>query len=206
MALKKNENIAVVETDKFASLGDAISAFLKETSLEKRHFALEAMTTFKNGSQKLVEYLRDETLDQKITSYIGMLLSKINPKDAPIDEVMALLSMENAYIRNLAITILQDYGDEIKYYIVKYLISDDRDLRILALNILGDVHFSESRDMMLELLEKEEDINVAMTAVDYLAEIGMPSDIDALERLKQRFKEDYYANFAIDRAISSIKG
>jgi HEAT repeat protein len=60
--------------------------------------------------------------------------------------------------------------------------------------------------MMLELLEKEEDINVAMTAVDYLAEIGTPNDIDILERLKDRFKDDYYANFAIDRAISSIKG
>lgn len=206
MALKKSDKVAEVTTLEFKSLSEAISVFEQNDNIEKRHLALEAMLNFKDGALKLVEYLRDENLDQKITSYIGMLLSKMNSKDAPIDEIMSLLSLENAYIRNLAITVLQDYGDEIKYYIVKYLISNDRDLRILALNILGDVHFSESRDMMLELLEKEDDINVAMTAVDYLAEIGMPSDVDALERLKERFKEDYYANFAIDRAINSIKG
>jgi HEAT repeat protein len=206
MALKKSNKTQQVTELSFDSLADAIKTFEQDDNIEKRHLALESIVKFPDGSHKLVEYLRDESLDQKITSFIGMLLAKMNPKEAPIDDVMALLSLENAYIRNLAITTLQDYGDEIKYYIVKYLISDDRDLRILALNILGDVHFSESRDMMLELLEKEEDINVAMTAVDYLAEIGMPSDVDALEKLKERFKEDYYANFAIDRAINSIKG
>jgi HEAT repeat protein len=205
MALKKTTT-QNYEESKYTSLDEAISAFENEESIEKKHLALESMVDFDEGPVKLVEYLKVEDFDQRITSYIGMLLAKIDPKKAPIDEVMALLALENAYIRNLAITILQDYSDEIKYYIVKYLISDDRDLRILALNILGDVHFSESRDMMLELLEKEEDLNVAMTAVDYLAEIGTPNDIDALERLKDRFKDDYYANFAIDRAISSIKG
>jgi HEAT repeat protein len=205
MALKKSKE-QTYNADSFSSLDDAINIFENEESIEKRHLALESMTNFDGGSHRLVEYLESEKYDQRITSYIGMLLSKIDPKTAPIDEIMSLLALENAYIRNLAITILQDYGDEIKYYIVKYLISDDRDLRILALNILGDVHFSESRDMMLELLEKENDINVAMTAVDYLAEIGQPDDIDALERLKERFKDDYYATFAIDRAIISIKG
>ncbi|HIP60441.1 MAG TPA: HEAT repeat domain-containing protein, partial [Campylobacterales bacterium] len=109
-------------------------------------------------------------------------------------------------VRNLAISILQDYGNAIKYYIVKYLIGDDRDLRIFAINVLGDVAFSESRDMMVELLESEEDVNVAMTAVDYLGEIGLEEDIPLLVSLKDRFPDEFYVSFAVDTAINAIKG
>ena len=61
-------------------------------------------------------------------------------------------------------------------------------------------------DLYLELLEKETDINVAMTAVDYMGEIGEPEDIPLLESLKERFKDDYYAQFAVDGAIKMIEG
>ena len=75
-----------------------------------------------------------------------------------------------------------------------------------SINVLGDVNFPESRDMLVELLEDEEDINVAMTAVDYMGEIGEVEDIELLESLKERFKDDVYANFAVDGAIKMIKG
>jgi HEAT repeat protein len=88
---------------------------------------------------------------------------------------------------------------------VKFLIGDDRDLRIFAINVLGDVNFAQSRDMLIELLEKETDINVAMTAVDYMAEIGEEADIPLLETVKGRF-HDAYVDFAIDNAIRSIRG
>ena len=118
---------------------------------------------------------------------------------------MELLKVRNAYIRNLGITTLQSYGDAIKYYIVKFLIGNDRDLRIFAINVLGDVDFAESREMLVELLQKEEDLNVAMTAVDYMGEIGELMDIPLLESVKQRFS-DLYAVFAVDNAIRAIKG
>jgi len=88
---------------------------------------------------------------------------------------------------------------------VKFLIGDDRDLRIFAINVLGDVNFPQSREMLIELLEKESDINVAMTAVDYMAEIGEIENIPLLETVKSRF-QDTYADFAIDNAIRSIRG
>jgi HEAT repeat protein len=118
---------------------------------------------------------------------------------------MDLLKIKNAYIRNLGITTLQSYGDAIKYYIVKFLIGEDRDLRIFAINVLGDVNFPESREMLVELLEHEQDVNVAMTAVDYMAEIGEPRDIPLLESVKSRFDEPYVA-FAVDNAIRTIRG
>ena len=60
--------------------------------------------------------------------------------------------------------------------------------------------------MLVELLEDEQDINVAMTAVDYMGEIGEEKDIELLEEIKDRFKDEVYAQFAVDGAIKMIKG
>jgi HEAT repeat protein len=130
----------------------------------------------------------------------------MDAQDAPIEKIMDLLKLNNAYIRNLGISMLRAFGDSIKYYIVKFLIGDDRDLRIFAINVLGDVDFAESRDMLVELLEKEQDVNVAMTAVDYMAEIGLEEDISLLESLKDRFPGEFYVEFAVDNAVKMIKG
>jgi HEAT repeat protein len=163
------------------------------------------MGSFDGGYQKLAEILQVES-DHNLLDVIGMILAGVDGEVAPIDEILTLLKRENPYVRNLAITILQDYGNAIKYYIVKYLIGDDRDLRIFAINVLGDVEFSESRDMLVELLESEKDVNVAMTAVDYLGEIGLEEDISLLESLKRRFPDEFYVSFAVDSAINAIKG
>jgi hypothetical protein len=60
--------------------------------------------------------------------------------------------------------------------------------------------------MLVELLQKEQDINVAMTAVDYLAEIGEIVDIPLLDSLKDKFSNEPYVVFAVNNAIRMIKG
>ncbi len=205
MALKKATYIEVIEKEKFENLGEAVAFFENNNEMEDKSYALNQMSSFEGGYQKLAEILHVEN-DHALIDIIGMILSGVDGEVAPIDEILSLLKRENPYVRNLAISVLQDYGNAIKYYIVKYLIGEDRDLRIFAINVLGDVEFSESRDMMVELIESEEDVNVAMTAVDYLGEIGLEEDIPLLVSLKDRFPDEFYVSFAVDTAVNAIKG
>ncbi len=205
MALKKSSFEDLAEEEKFSSLEDALNSFKNSDNNDIKNHALSNMIQFEGGSQALVSLLEYEE-DHSILDIIGMHLIAIKGENAPIDDILKLLNHDNAYVRNLAITILRNYGDAIKYYIVKYLIGDDSDLRIFAINVLGDVSFSESREMMIELLESEKDLNVAMTAVDYLGEIGEEEDIALLESLKERFEGEFYVSFAVDNSIKLIRG
>ncbi len=196
----------VIEFPTFDSLQGAIEYYQKNDIFEYRKYALEEMINFEGGADYLVEILSDITTGKAIDAEAASLLESIDPEEAPIEAVMELLKLQNAYIRNLGISVLRNYGEAIKYYIVKFLIGDDRDLRIFAINVLGDVNFPESRDMLIELLEGESDINVAMTAVDYMGEIGEEEDIDLLTSLKTHFNHDPYVEFGVDNAIRMIRG
>ena len=206
MALIK-QHVAQVVDDLpiFSTLDEAIDFFNSNDAMDKKDYAVEEIVKL-NGSSFLVSYINNEEADKRVSTKIAAVISNMDPSEAPIDDIMDLLKLNNAYIRNLGISILRDFGDSIKYYIVKFLIGDDRDLRIFAINVLGDVDFAESRDMLVELLETESDINVAMTAVDYMGEIGELEDIPLLESLKERFSGDFYSEFAVDTAVKMIKG
>ena len=207
MALIKNHiKQEVEELPSLDTLEEAVDYFKANSDLEKKAYAIEEISKHEDGGEFLVSYVEHGDANKEVATKIAAVISNMDPDEAPIDKVMDLLKLDNAYIRNLGISILRDYGDAIKYYIVKFLIGNDRDLRIFAINVLGDVDFAESRDMLIELLETEEDINVAMTAVDYMGEIGEEVDIPLLESLKDRFSGDVYATFAVDGAITSIKG
>ncbi|WP_415398002.1 HEAT repeat domain-containing protein [Sulfurimonas sp. CS5] len=205
--VKKHVKQEIEDLPKFSNLEETIDYFESNNESDKKDYAIEEIVKFDGGGKYLVSCIKKvEYIDKNFLTKIASVVASMDPQEAPIEEIMELLKEENAYIRNLGISILRDFGSAIKYYIVKFLIGDDRDLRIFAINVLGDVDFAESRDMLVELLEDEEDINVAMTAVDYMGEIGEEEDIELLESLKARFKDESYVEFAVDGAVKMIRG
>lgn len=204
--LKKHTAQAVEELPSFSTLDEAVDFFESIGYMDQKGYAVEEISRLHGGGKYLVSYMKNHDADKAICTKIASVLSSMEPEEAPIEEIMELLKLSNAYMRNLGISMLQNFGDAIKFYIVKFLIGEDRDLKIFAINVLGDVNFEESREMLIELLEKESDINVAMTAVDYMGEIGEMTDIPLLESLKERFRGDFYVEFAVDGAINLIRG
>lgn len=205
MAFVKNQ-AEVITFEPVNDMTQAMKLYHETSDFDHLSFIVESMMRLDGGADFIVEQLQHKDTPKNLSAFMAAQLGHMPSREAPIEKIMELLKLKNAYIRNLGISILRDYGEAIKYYIVKFLIGDDRDLRIFAVNVLGDVNFPESRDMLIELLESEKDVNVAMTAVDYMAEIGQVEDIPQLENLKSRFESEPYVTFAIDRAIECIKG
>lgn len=130
----------------------------------------------------------------------------VKPKrDEDFKKLLHMLKSDNAYLRNAVIRFLQEYGEEIKPFIESLISSNDKDLRIFAINILGDVRFDDSIDMLRYFIAKEDDTNALMTAVDYIGEIGTSNDIALLESIKLDRNDEPYVHFGIDMAIKRLK-
>ena len=118
--------------------------------------------------------------------------------------ILKILKSSNAYLRSKAITFLQDSGELAKAFISKLLKDLNRDIRIFAVNILGDVKYEDSRELLLNIVKNDEDINVVMSAVDYLGEIGESKDIEFLLDIKNKFPDEPYVDFGVDLVVSKI--
>jgi len=210
MAFKKSEEIAHEEIS-FDSIEEAENTFRGNSNkIDDRLAAFEYILKVKDALH-LLKILNDNFKDNRVEDHPLIDFAFTNIKTLPkseelFDQIFEMLSSDNAYIRNAAIKFLQEYGIEAKPYLEKLMNSEDRDVRIFAINILGDVRYEDSVDMLRYFVLKEKDINAMMTAVDYLGEIGSEDDIKLLEALKAEYENEPYVVFGIDTAIERIKG
>ena len=210
MALTKRTVDKIIKKNDFQNSMKAELIFTDFTKDEdERIEALEYLIE----SQTITCILRliNQTFTENIIKnhiYIDIAFNSFNNKkkvDGDYDNLMISLQSNNVYLRNMAIKYLQESDEEATIFIEKLLKSSDKDIRIFAINILGDVKYEKSVDMFRYFLAHEDDINAMMTAVDYLGEIGSEDDIPLLETLKITHKDNYYVVFGVDTAISRIK-
>jgi HEAT repeat protein len=154
----------------------------------------------------LVQYNDLNSSDHSLLDHAFANFGSKPKRDDDFNSIFKMLESDNAYLRNKAITFLQDSGENAKNFIRKLLKDEQRDIRIFAVNILGDVKYEDSRAMLIDLVQEEKDVNVLMTAIDYLGEIGEQEDIELLMSLKDKFVSEPYVSFGIDMACEKIKG
>ena len=211
MALKRKTDDVKIDIKVFENHIDAQVIFKDRTKSEdERVEALEYL--IKNQTISHILKLSNTIFNENIVSdhlFIDMIFSSFHGKpkiDEDYDNFTISLQSNNVYLRNMAIKYLQESNEEATIFIEKLLRSSDKDIRIFAINILGDVKYEKSVDMLRYFLAQEGDINAMMTAVDYLGEVGSDQDIALLETLKVAHKDDPYVIFGVDTAISRIKG
>ena len=130
-------------------------------------------------------------------------LRKIGNK-AVVDGLMPLLRSDHASIRNGAIEVLQTLPAHIEGQIVTLLNDQDSDVRIFAIDILQALAHPQTPVWVASVLKDETHINVVATAIDRLAEMGGPENIEDLEAVRARFPDVGYISFAVDTAIRRI--
>lgn len=206
MALKRsNETEEIV---RFKSFEEAKEVFVDESkNVDDRIEALDYIINHKEiwFILKMLSELF-KTNEMKYHPLIDYAFANFDVKPKrkeDFEEMFKLLKSDNAYLRNAIIEFLKQYGNEAKAFLEELMDSEDRDIRIFAINILGDIRFEDSLDMLRRFILKEKDINALVTAIDYLGEIGDESDIQLLKALKNEIN-DSYVHFAIDLAIKRI--
>lgn len=206
MGLKKAQESGKII--RFKSFEEAKDVFVDESrDIDERIEALDYMINHKE-IWFILKTLSElfPTNDMKYHPIIDYAFAHFDVKPKrkeDFEEMFKLLKSDNAYLRNAAIEFLKQYGSEAKGFLEELMNSEDRDIRIFAINILGDVRFEDSVDMLRRFILKEKDINALVTAIDYLGEVGEKQDIPLLEALKKEIDDDY-VKFAIDLAIKRI--
>ena len=208
MALVKTENTGNVRI--FNEFLEAKETFENKTNpVDLRLSALEYIINHKEifyTLRMLTEmFNKNDDKDHVFIDYAFANFQIFPKREEDLKLLLDMLKSENAYLRNATIVFLQQHGKEAKDFIYSLMKSKDKDIRIFAINILGDVKFEDSIDMLREFIKNETDINALMTAIDYMGEIGEISDIPLLEEIKNKFN-DAYVSFGIDLAIDRIKG
>ncbi|WP_438404763.1 HEAT repeat domain-containing protein, partial [Aeromonas hydrophila] len=82
----------------------------------------------------------------------------------------------------------------------------DADVRIFAINVLESLQHPNVEQWLLDVISQDPHVNVCATALDLLAEVGTVAAVAPLQALQQRFSDEPFMHFAIDVALTRIKG
>ncbi len=111
------------------------------------------------------------------------------------------LRSEDAQVRNEAIMAMKALPDEVAPIMSGLLVDTDPDVRIMAVNILESLRHPKVEEWLIAVIDRDQVVNVCGTAVDLLGELGSPDSHEALERLKLRYADEPYIQFAADLAL-----
>lgn len=123
---------------------------------------------------------------------------------ASIAGLVDCLSSEDAALRNEVVEAMKQLPDEVAPIMRGLLADKDPDVRIFAVNVLESLCHPEVEAWLIEVIEKDAHVNACATAVDLLGEVGTEAALEPLTRLKARFTDEPYIQFAADLALKRI--
>jgi len=125
--------------------------------------------------------------------------------EAVVRRCAELLHSEDAYLRNSAIEVLQRLQHTSLEVVRECLRDTDPDVRLFAVNVLGELQDKEAVELLRRVVEKDEDINVVAMAVEYLGEMGLRSeDREVVRKALERFS-DPFLEYAVEVALKKME-
>jgi HEAT repeat protein len=167
-----------------------------------RRWAARYLTLYPETASMLVSHLQAEC-DHSVREVILTSLTRIGGVVAVAGLVQCLRS-EDAHLRNEAIEALKAMSEDVAPIMGALLVDEDPDVRIMAVNILESLRHPQVEAWLLSVIDNDLVVNVCGTAADLLGEVGSAASQASLLRLKQRFLDEPYIQFAADLALKRI--
>ena len=181
---------------------DSLMAELESPSPSARRWAARDLTDCPKASTALVQRLQREA-DVSVREVILTTLTSLGDAVA-IAGLVDCLRSESASLRNEAIETMKQLPDEVAPIMRGLLADTDPDVRIFAVNILESLRHPEVESWLIEVIDNDPQLNVCATAVDLLGEVGSTAAQEPLLRLKARYTDEPYIQFATDLALQRI--
>ncbi|MBV5299659.1 MAG: HEAT repeat domain-containing protein [Rhodoferax sp.] len=202
--VKKKDSVTVDQEDRkqMRECPDLLLA-LTDASATARRWAARDLVNCPNAAAALVNQLKCES-DLSVREVILTTLTRLGDATAVAGLVDCLRS-EDAALRNEAIEAMKQLPDEMAPIMRGLLTDADPDVRIFSVNVLESLRHPEVECWLIDVINQDVQINVCATAVDLLSEVGTAAALEPLERLKARFADEPYIQFAADLALRRIK-
>ena len=205
MAFVKNKAGDPVDVDERACGRDytGLLAQLSDPDPAARRWAARDLLGYRESARHLADRLKVEP-EASVREVILTTLSRLGDPTA-IAGLVDCLRSDDVAVRNEVIEAMKQLPDEMAP-IMRQLLSDgDSDVRIFAVNILESLRHSNVEAWLIEVIESDPHINVCATAVDLLGEVGTAAAREPLARLKARFGDDPYMQFAAELALKRLR-
>ena len=165
---------------------------------------LTDLTDCPGSSAALVTRLGREP-DNSVREVILTTLT-LRGDDVAVAGLVGCLGSEDAALRNEAVEAMKQLPDQVAPIIGGLLADADPDVRIFAVNILESLRHPEVESWLVSVIDRDPHVNVCATAADLLGEVGSQAAHPALLRLRQRFADEPYIQFATELALKRIVG
>ena len=125
------------------------------------------------------------------------------PSPEAVQAMTPLLSSDDAPLRNLAMDILREIGEEDLETCIALLKSPDSDLRIFMADILGSSNSTLAVGPLCDALLRDPDVNVRYQAAVSLGSLGFSEAAPCLAKAMQQDEE--WVQFSVIEAITKIR-
>jgi HEAT repeat protein len=167
-----------------------------------RRWAARDLADCPEASSALVSRLNREN-DMSVREVILSSLTSLGDEVA-VAGLIECLRSEDVGLRNESIEVMKHLPDEVSPIIQNLLVDKNVDVRIFAVNILESLRHPDVEAWLIEVIEHDQNVNVCATALDLLVEVGSKDAEQPIVRLKARFTEEPYIQFAADLALKRI--
>jgi HEAT repeat protein len=204
MAFIKKKSLQPVVADERKQARDCASLALElnNPNAMARRWAARDLVDCPAASAALVNRLQCED-DESVREVILSTLTSLGDEVAVAGLVQCLRS-EDVALRNEAIEAMKQLPDEVAPIMRGLLADDNSDVRIFAVNILESLRHPDVESWLITVIEADPQLNVCATAVDLLGEVGSVAAQEPLLRLKARYADEPYIQFACDLALKRI--